>query len=438
MEDVEDDPQLQKTKRALERKRATDRNSRRLERTRTKEHIAKLNEHIQLLLQRDDNSDLVQKLLADNAQLNARVDAYRKIINSATTILRDIPEASSTPQGAPDDDTSTGEKAKTISCPSINALLAPLLFPNNNTQDSGSHAYHNPLQGDLNAHINTAGDDDIGNLPTLFPVHNSGMPTFLWNAGPRTLYMIQHPSPLDKTSVYRLCAGIPSFHSGNNDLRNDASLGHTLEDVSTDEKLESFFGNLLPILNPALHGLYTGVRDHLSQLSPTAILAKLIPGCNPSNHRFSVPGLQSTNIIDLLKMSIAMYASSTICEAQESLRPEQRRSPAEIVAVFWIVCKLLTWMSFPTIDNYSQIPPWYRPTQAQLSISHPSYIDALVFPFLRDKLVYTHGTYETTKLLEDLNSLFTIVWQPRMWVISQGMRFSSNTGHLLHFPVSQQ
>ena len=123
-------------------------------------------------------------------------------------------------------------------------------------------------------------------------------------------------------------------------------------------------------------------------------------------------------------MSIAKYTASTIREAQGSLRPEQRRSLAEIVAVFWIVSKLLTWMAFPTTDNYAQIPPWYRPTQAQLSISHPSYIDALVFPLLRDKLVYTYQSYETAKLLEHVNSLFTIVWQPKMWVISQGKHAS--------------
>ncbi len=73
------------------------------------------------------------------------------------------------------------------------------------------------------------------------------------------------------------------------------------------------------------------------------------------------------------------------------------------------------------MKNYSQIPPWYRPTQAQLSVPHPSYIDYLVFPLLREKLVYTHDTYETPKLLEAVNSLFTIVWEPKIWLICQGL-----------------
>lgn len=76
-------------------------------------------------------------------------------------------------------------------------------------------------------------------------------------------------------------------------------------------------------------------------------------------------------------------------------------------------------MAFPTSKNYSDIPAWYRPTQAQLSVPHPSYIDSLIFPLLRDKLVYTYENYKNTKLLENLNSLFTIKWEPKVWLMCQ-------------------
>ena len=244
---------------------------------------------------------------------------------------------------------------------------------------------------------------------------------------------MQDSSPLDKALIYRLSTGIPSFYQAYHDPENDPSQTQTLEDVMADEKLDTFFGNLLPFLGSSLRSLYAGIRGHLSHLSPGAILADLIPGSSPADHHSHVASIQSTNIIDLLKMSIAKDTSVAVLEAQGILRPEQRRSPAEVVAVFWIAYKLLTWMAFPTLNNYSQIPPWYRPTQAQLSISHPSYIDALVFPLLREKLVYTYNTYDTLKLLEDVNSLFTIVWEPKIWVISQGIHSGSRVIRVFNF-----
>jgi hypothetical protein len=308
-----------------------------------------------------------------------------------------------------------------INCRPESSFLPTLDIQNSSTQEF--HDGSQTCQQSLNSSTNGVDDDIV----SLFPGQSvSRISHFLWNVGPTTLDVMQHSSPLDKTLIYRLSTGIPSFHPTHHDLENDTSLSQTLEDVMADEKLDTFFGNLLPFLGSSLQSLYTGIRDHLSHLAPANILADLISGSSSADHFSPMPRVQSTNIIHLLKMSIAKDTSTAILEAQRSLRPEQRRSPAERVAVFWIACKLLTWMAFPTVSNYSQIPPWYRPTQAQLSISHPSYIDALVFPLLREKLVYTHNTYEAMKLLEDVNSLFTIVWQPEMWVISQGIYSTFN------------
>ena len=113
MEQVQDDAQLQKTRRALERKRAADRNARRVERARTKEHIATLEARVQLLLQRDENSGFVQKILAENVLLNERIQAYQNIVSSATAVLKDTPEESastSVPGTALDSGTRTGEE----------------------------------------------------------------------------------------------------------------------------------------------------------------------------------------------------------------------------------------------------------------------------------------------------------------------------------------
>jgi hypothetical protein len=120
MEQDDDNLKQQKVKRALERKRASDRNARRVERARTKEHIANLEERVRLLLQRDDNSDFVQKILVENQQLTKRIHAYQNIVQSARTVLQDIPEASAlTPVSGttPDDGKSKGDHIRFIDSP---------------------------------------------------------------------------------------------------------------------------------------------------------------------------------------------------------------------------------------------------------------------------------------------------------------------------------
>ncbi len=91
-DDDDDDAAIkqQKHQLALQKKRAADRNARRLERSRTKEHIAHLEERVQLLLRGQDSSGLVEKLLEENAALNDRVYAYQKQINSVKQLLENV------------------------------------------------------------------------------------------------------------------------------------------------------------------------------------------------------------------------------------------------------------------------------------------------------------------------------------------------------------
>ena len=295
MEQVQNDPKTQKNQRALERKREADRNSRRLERARTKQYIAGLEERIQLLLQRGDGSDIVQKLLAKNAQLTELVHSHEKIIASVKATLNDIPEASTASwEAAPDVGTSTGETNTSMRCSLPNATLESTMFLTNHAEKRGSRAGQIPCQGEdygLHTHDHTGDDEQLANIMSLFPSQDlPGLATFLGSANPRSHYMIQHPSPLDKTSVYRLSAGIPSFSIDvQHAYQHDKSLGRTMEDVMQEEKITTFFGDHLPILDLTLISLYTGVRDHLSNLRPALILNELILGSNCKEYQTPVP-----------------------------------------------------------------------------------------------------------------------------------------------------
>lgn len=401
----------QKSQQALERKRAADRNTRRLERSRTKEHIATLEGRIEMLLRREDTSELLENLLEENRALNERIYSYQKQIISARLSLDGI-QVDKIPQAQTARSESTSANTNHATAPKLDAIS-----PTSNEIQGNSVSC--PPTIDESYPNDETGENATGLFSFFAGPSLLGIPNPAWTTSPRTVYMTHHPSPLPRTSVYRLSGGLPNFHNHHQPPNADLSLLHTAEDVMADEKLDMFFGNLLPVFQPTLQNLYQGVSESISTLDPQSILDGLLSGPNQTSYPTPGPSLRTTDSIILLKMSLAKYAADTIREAQDNLGPEQRRSSNEIVAIFWIVCKLFTWMAFPTLKNYLQIPPWYRPTQAQLSIAHPSYIDSLVFPLLREKLVYTHETYETMGLLKDLNSLFTVVWEPKLWLICQ-------------------
>lgn len=65
---------------------------------------------------------------------------------------------------------------------------------------------------------------------------------------------------------------------------------------------------------------------------------------------------------------------------------------------FWVYTKahrpvvnVITWRLNPETETYAKLTPWYRPTHTQLSIPHPSVIDWVPFPSLRDRLILLHS-----------------------------------------------
>lgn len=53
--------------------------------------------------------------------------------------------------------------------------------------------------------------------------------------------------------------------------------------------------------------------------------------------------------------------------------------------------KLMIWRLNPTEASFAKLPAHYRPTQTQLSIPHPTVIDWISWPEIRDKLIRYHS-----------------------------------------------
>lgn len=325
----------QKNERALERKRAADRNARRLERSRTKEHIAQLEERIHLLARSDDssNSSFIEKLLAENAALNERIFEYQKQINSARLILdgaQSTPATSApviqadfvTAQDQPQSTNKYENSAEMLGTPRTDhSHLTPLRQQEPTMSASPPHA---PSSDRPEEYVNTITSSTVppGFLGNFF--NSSYLP------GPRSVYLLHHPSPLANTSIYKTAAGLPEFHDNRSHLGLDISSGHSLTDVIANEKLSMFYGAILPIFSPSLLSLYQGVTDNLSGLDPYKVLNDLLP--NGSRSAVQTPGqdLGLPTAINLLKMSIAKYVAGVIREAQNNLTLERRRSDVEM------------------------------------------------------------------------------------------------------------
>ncbi|KAK5947430.1 hypothetical protein PMZ80_001580 [Knufia obscura] len=63
------------------------------------------------------------------------------------------------------------------------------------------------------------------------------------------------------------------------------------------------------------------------------------------------------------------------------------------LALMYICGCAMRWRATPTEENKSKVPPWFLPRPAQDRIQHPLVIDFLVWPGLRERLVFEYEKY---------------------------------------------
>lgn len=56
----------------------------------------------------------------------------------------------------------------------------------------------------------------------------------------------------------------------------------------------------------------------------------------------------------------------------------------------------MRWRSNPSDENKAKVPPWFLPRPAQDRIAHPLVIDFLVWPGLRERLVFEYEKYNVS------------------------------------------
>ncbi|KAJ5026330.1 hypothetical protein J3E72DRAFT_421779 [Bipolaris maydis] len=90
--------------------------------------------------------------------------------------------------------------------------------------------------------------------------------------------------------------------------------------------------------------------------------------------------------------------------AYESMRfcRDLFRTSAEYATMFWAQYRFYKFLVFPTLENLMKCPPWHRPRLAQLTQNHPSFIDLLAWPALREELIKSWDKYDLHQLLVEL------------------------------------
>lgn len=65
------------------------------------------------------------------------------------------------------------------------------------------------------------------------------------------------------------------------------------------------------------------------------------------------------------------------------------------LAVLYACACLMRWKANPTEENKASVPTWFLPRPAQEKIQHPLVIDFLIWPGLRERLVFEYEKYNT-------------------------------------------
>lgn len=65
----------------------------------------------------------------------------------------------------------------------------------------------------------------------------------------------------------------------------------------------------------------------------------------------------------------------------------------EQVAVLYIMFLLMRWQIYPTLENYERLPEWLCPRASQIMTPHPAWVDYIVFPKMRDRVIANYLDY---------------------------------------------
>lgn len=109
-----------------------------------------------------------------------------------------------------------------------------------------------------------------------------------------------------------------------------------------------------------------------------------------SRQRLAYPSVPS--LLNPVEGSPYSYSISKVFSDILRTFPDISSLP-EQVGTLYIMFQLMRWQMYPTQQNYDRMPDWMTPRPAQLFTPHPAWMDYIMWPRARDKMVYSYRNY---------------------------------------------
>jgi hypothetical protein len=91
------------------------------------------------------------------------------------------------------------------------------------------------------------------------------------------------------------------------------------------------------------------------------------------------------------------------------------------LAAMWVICTILRWRICRTPETYIAMPEFMRPNDVQLTVPHPRWVDTIVWPEARTRIIRDFDMKLYTEFRDDLNMSVSVGWtRPAAEAICQG------------------
>ncbi|KAF1351042.1 hypothetical protein BDV97DRAFT_350946 [Delphinella strobiligena] len=359
----------------LAKKRANDREAQRAIRERTKNTIENLERRIKELESQQPFQEL-QNVIRSRDAVQAENEELKRRMQSILALLQPLqPMGASVSQGLNDLAAATARQSPLPMAPPqapmyhapLQQQQAPPLSQQQHEASFGQHHLHPDLR--------------INHAASTTPQRPLQQDMRRWSPSTPAQYPQQSQQQQQPQSAY------------SPDTRQEADRYglHHLVESSNASLSESRRRELVPIPNQDF--IYTRLPLNTE---PTCTFDQLLSGFEAERRRAAQSGTPTATLVGPAYPSISSLLNPTRAQKSHPLSkvftdivttfPSISDVP-EQVAVLYIMFLIMRWHIAPTQENYERLPEWTRPVRSQLESAHPSWIDHLPWPMMRDRLV---------------------------------------------------
>ncbi|KAH0831520.1 hypothetical protein AYO21_06350 [Fonsecaea monophora] len=218
---------------------------------------------------------------------------------------------------------------------------------------------------------------------------------------------------MTRTSMFFQVAKDTGFQT--KDIGDDISVNDFLESFMAWKIQHGYGNNNIQLLIDYSNYTFQSTVEEIDRTVRSKTLMQDIYAALVYGHPWPSPSSRATSDEDLLpnlSERSRHHRAAALCAFRGMYRFRDRFfSDIEFVAIFWTIYRYYLFLIFPTIENWSQFPRWQRPTKSQLLLQHSCFVDGIVWPELRDRLIVGFPKYDEERLI---------------WALTRNMRINAH------------